>query len=291
MPSATHARIPFVQIDAGRTRLVVREDLASAAEAARLLDPDAPERLFEASELSGRASVRIAKLGGRELVVRRVRHGGLIGPWLGEALGGPGRPLAELQTAADLWESGAPVPEPAFVRLERIRGPIWRGSVATVRIPGTLAPLTWLRGGPEPDQIALMARAAAGAVRRLHDLGGVHPDLHIQNLLVDPERFRVWIVDLDKARRAPTIGTRERVRELARLYRSLLKRDLIDRLGRDGLQAFVDGYVEGDVALAESLEGYWPWERAWIAVHAAGYAVRTARRRTRGSASQGPLLP
>jgi hypothetical protein len=66
-------------------------------------------------------------------------------------------------------------------------------------------------------------RAAGRAVRRLHDAGGLHADLHVKNLLVLPDGA-VLAADLDGARLVPGGPAREgRARQILRLDRSLVK--------------------------------------------------------------------
>ena len=110
-------------------------------------------------------------------------------------------------------------------------------------------------------------------MRRLHDAGGRHADLHIGNLLVR-EREReteALVIDLDRARIVPKMTAARRLAELMRLYRSLLKRRLDHRVGSRGYAAFFSAYTAGDRALRRALLAHLPRERRRIARHAILY--------------------
>ena len=87
-------------------------------------------------------------------------------------------------------------------------------------------------------------RDAGRAVRRLHDAGVPHPDLHPKNLLLAPDG-RVLVLDLDKARPASGLLDEEtRLANLVRLGRAVEKHRLkgLRLAGRDVL-AFLHGYA------------------------------------------------
>jgi Ser/Thr protein kinase RdoA (MazF antagonist) len=110
-------------------------------------------------------------------------------------------------------------------------------------------------------------------VRRFHDAGGRHADLHVANLLLrgHPDAPEVLVIDLDKARAEPVPDPRRRMRELARLYRSLHKRRLLGRVDPRSRAAFLQAYLDGDAALGRALLAHWPAERRRIAWHALLY--------------------
>jgi len=65
----------------------------------------------------------------------------------------------------------------------------------------------------------------AATIADMHDAGIVHADLNLKNLLVrdafdEPEAF---VIDFDRARLAGRLGLGERMRNLLRLDRSVLK--------------------------------------------------------------------
>ena len=63
----------------------------------------------------------------------------------------------------------------------------------------------------------------------------------------------------------------ERMAALMRLYRSLLKRDLLDRVGARGCTRFFSAYTAGNRPLRRALLAYLPREQLRLAVHRLGY--------------------
>ncbi len=256
--------------------VMLEKRLANALRDAGLLDPIQVVRLLaDAQGATGRAATADVWLPGAEerLVLRGLRRGGLLGPLLGGALWGPGRPLRELRATAALRAAGAPVPRPVLALAWRRVGPLWNGAFATVREPHAVDALTFLEGGPQRRRIQAAARAAGHAVRRFHDVGGRHADLHVKNLLLREGRSAIeaLVIDLDRVRCVSRVPPSRRMTELMRLYRSLRKRNLLERVGARGCAAFFHAYVAGDRPLRQALLRSLPRERRRVALHALRY--------------------
>jgi 3-deoxy-D-manno-octulosonic acid kinase len=230
------------------------------------------EALGAAQGAQGRAPVAIVDAAGTALVLRDVRHGGALGPWLGRALASPARPLAELAVTERLRAAGAPVPRPVFAGAWR-RGWLWNGVVATELERGARDGDAFLRSDPGPARLARALEAAGRAVRRFHDAGGWHPDLHLANLLVRERdgRCEVLVIDLDRARVLPRIDPAARMAQLMRLYRSLVKRGLASAVGARGPVRFLHAYAGGERALRRALLDRLPAERRRLRLHALLY--------------------
>lgn len=244
-----------------------------ALRAAGLLDRSRVETLLAtASGPSGRSATAQVRAGDVACVVRAVTRGGAFGPWLGRAFGDPRRPLDEFAVTRRLAAAGAPVPQALLAGAWR-RGIAWNGIVVTRLEDGALDGERYLRDGPAPAQLARAAANAGAAVRRFHDAGGRHPDLHVKNLLFRDRdgAYDVVVIDLDRARCGAPPAARERMRELMRLHRSLRKRGLLDRVGGRGCVRFFHAYVGGDRALRAALLARLPAERRRSALHALHY--------------------
>jgi Ser/Thr protein kinase RdoA (MazF antagonist) len=123
--------------------------------------------------------------------------------------------------------------------------------------------------------LILRAAAAAGeAVRRFHAAGGCHADLHVGNLLLREGHAgtSALLIDLDRARVVGEVGARERMAELMRLYRSLVKRGLQDVVGSRACARFLAAYTAGDRELRRKLLSHLPRERLRLALHALHYS-------------------
>jgi 3-deoxy-D-manno-octulosonic acid kinase len=245
----------------------------AAMRALGLPAPEAFARLCaDASGADGRGATAVLSLPGREerLHWRPCRHGGLLGAWLGDRWLGRGRALRELEVDLLLLRAGAPVPQPLVVAGVR-RGPFWQTAVGTRHIEGARDGVEVLESS-NAGTLPQLAAAAGRAVRRFHDAGGLHADLHLKNLMLDADGDRVWILDLDRARPDGPPSPARRMHEISRLARSLLKRGFYGRVGRRGREAFFGAYVEGDAKLTRALLEHWPEEQRTIARHARRYA-------------------
>lgn len=271
-------RVPagFVWRETPGVRIATDAALESALAAAGLLDPARVRaRLAEADGARGRAAIAIAPLGSGadRVALRGLRRGGWLGPLLGGALADAQRPFAELAVTARLREAGAPVPRP-LVAIAWRRGPVWNAALGTAFVDDAVDAATLLATAPPRARRRRILAAAGSAVRRFHDLGGAHPDLHAGNLLVREhgERVDVWIVDLDGARADTPQGPAARMHQLMRLYRSLHKRGLLAAAGGPrGALWFLHAYTAGDRTLRRALLARLPAERRRLARHALLY--------------------
>jgi tRNA A-37 threonylcarbamoyl transferase component Bud32 len=250
----------FRALEAGRVRLWVDPELESAARAGH------PGRLH----------------------LRPVRPRGWLAPLRSPGLLCLARPLAELRTASRLRAAGVPVARPALV-VGRRRGLRWQVVVGSVLEEDAQDGRAFLASRPSVERVMCAARAAARALRRLHEAGGVHGDLHVGNLLLREQggRAEVVIVDLDRARVAPApLAPRLRTAQLVRLYRSLEKLENNGHAGRVGprvLARFLADYTDGDRALRRALWSHLPAQRLRLRLHRLGWATAAWIRSSRGS--------
>ena len=259
-------REPFATLREGPCFLRVAPAYRAVAESLGLLETGGLAALLSrGGGPTGRApSVVIELPECRErLLVRPVQHGGWLAPLWGESILGPGRPSRELDVTHCLRRRGAPVPRPVFAAAQRLAGPFHRAAVATVFEEGTQDALQFLRATPTPARILRACTAAGRAIRRFHDAGGRHRDLHAGNLLLREggEATECTVIDLDRASAGSLVTPRARASELGRLLRSVLKPGVRPRTGRTGAAEFIDAYTEGDAKLLEALAACWPRER------------------------------
>ena len=166
------------------TYLVFDRALVADLVPLRLADPVARERLFARAPVRGRSAAPSVPLTpALDMVLRRYRHGGLLGRATGSLFLGPGRALAELRVAARAESLGAPVPHVLCLVLWPVLGPFWSALIGTREERGARHLLDLARElEPAAARIAL-ARDVGQAVRRLHDAGVEHRDLQLRNVL------------------------------------------------------------------------------------------------------------
>ncbi|MFO7957312.1 MAG: lipopolysaccharide kinase InaA family protein [Candidatus Brocadiia bacterium] len=197
---------------------------------------------------------------GPGLVVRQYVHGGLLGPLFGSLFMGEKRMLREFRTALHAVDRGVATARPVALRVEPVFGPVVRAHFVSELIQGArnlLDVCADLRGesGTDPPR-AHAARAVAGSIADLHDAGILHGDLNLKNILLRglPDRPEVFIIDFDRARVLPELALDQRMRNLERLDRSVVKwadsRAVIRPLDRVRV-------------LRRYLERYPAWRRQW----------------------------
>ncbi len=268
----------FRRVAAPPVVLVVAESLLPTVSELRLLEPDGLDTLFErhARGATGRGATAVVPVprSGAPLVVRRLLHGGLLGPLLGPWFLRLARPLRELAVTEALRLAGAPVPRAAFALGRRRHGVLWQLAVATWQEEGARDALAFLESEPGAEECLAAAAALGRAVRRFHDAGGRHGDLHVKNLLVCERDGRLAgvVIDLDKTRITPGLTPDERMSQIMRLFRSLVKRDVLDRVGPRGCARFFAAYCGDDRPLRRALWSRVDRELRVVAIHAWGYS-------------------
>lgn len=209
-------------------------------------------------------------------MLRRYRHGGLLGRVTGSLYLGPARALSELQVTARAEQLGAPVPHVMCLVLWPILGPLWSAVIGTREETQATDLLTALREAPTPAERMQLSRRAGDAVGRLHDAGVEHPDLQLRNVIVTPDS-RVVIIDLDGAvfHRLGRLSTAKRAANLGRLVRSAVKNGIWGSLlDRRDLAAFAAAYTRDRRELRRDLRRLIPRERWKLALHRLSYPLR-----------------
>ena len=153
------------------------------------------------------------------------------------------RPIREWRLLQALVREGLPVPRPLVARVSPwgiwYRGDIWMAAVPGVPLPEA----SQRTGGAGTGAAALIL---GRVLRRLHDAGIDHPDLHVGNILVQDRGLGeddYTILDFDRARRRRS--GRWCRRNLARLHRSLHRLALEGRMQEDWWKALLAGYEGG----------------------------------------------
>jgi 3-deoxy-D-manno-octulosonic acid kinase len=253
----------------------------------RLADAGAREALFERAQLRGRGRTPTVHLPNQHsLVLRRYRHGGLLGWLTANWLWGPSRARWELEVTVRAERADAPVPHVACVAAWPVAGPFWSALIGTVEIEDGEELLGWLRRSRSVGERVALARQVGRSIRRLHDTGIEHRDLQLRNILIRPDTAlgsragsagRVVVIDLDGARHHGLRGVpiSRRAQNLGRLARSVIKLGLWGRsVGARERAAFLAGYLQRDRGLRRLLRAYARRERAKLILHRAGYRLR-----------------
>lgn len=213
----------FAEMRRAETVVVLRANTAEALADAGLLD--SPEAASGAHPLNaGRGGAWATDVEGLgPVVVRPGRRGGVPGRFLRRRYFVGRRFVDELVITELLRRRGAPVPVP-LAAVERPRRPGYETWLITRRVVSAYSLDEALRDAGLDVETPL-ARAGR-LVARFHRAGGEHADLNAANLLL-ARGATDTVIDLDRGRLHPG-GTPEqvRLRNLARLRRSLVRLEL-----------------------------------------------------------------
>jgi len=289
----------YVLACGARGVLAVRREHARAFEAAGLgADGEWP---LAPSRLAGRSPLRELELGRERLLVRRYRHGGLLRWLTGARFADPSRPFREIALAHALRQAGFRTPEICAARARRAAGLGHRLELVTRRVPEAVDLARWL-ASPEsradPATRARVFRAAGRLVRALHEQRFVHADLTPANLLLEPASLgdavpRLWVIDLDGARRTEGPLDRETCRaNLRRLLRHVerLEREGALALSRSDRSRFARAYEPDRARRHEDARAIGRVRSRWAPLHALGWLAERAaggRREERRTSAQG----
>ena len=194
-------------------------------------DTDGP---VEPAPLAGRGEMFVLDVDGASVVMRRYHRGGMM-RYVGAGFRSPLRPFRELALSERLRAAGVRTPQVVFARSRpRDGGRGWICELGTVRIDSAIDLGVWLeavRAGDVPDRERRgVLRAAGELVAELHRVGFLHADLQPQNLLLEErtrgsEAARLWVIDLDRSRFVESPSEGSVIRNLARLWRAVRKRE------------------------------------------------------------------
>ncbi len=212
-----------------RARLAIAADCAAALDAVGF-NLEGREQLAP-SDLTGRSALlEIPGPTGR-LLVRRYAHGGLL-RWLTRArFADPDRPMRELRLAHALRASGFPTARVVAARARPATGWGWRLELVSERVEGARDLGTWLEALRERTiktrERRSVARALGAMLARAHNLGLAHADLQPRNVLVVPRAggWELLLIDLDRSELTARLNGTARHRNLARLFRAVVRRE------------------------------------------------------------------
>jgi len=208
------------------SRFLLRSDIA--ADLRPLFEAWARGELPPARPLlGGRGGVGLYDTGQlRDVVLRPSRRGGLMASVNRDLyFGFRYRPFREVRHTEILLQRGVPTVQVLGCCVHLVAPGCYRAVVASAYAVGAVNLWEYLRAAPPQDR-ARACEVVARATRTLHDAGGVHPDLNLQNYLVRRSRgdHQVLIIDCDKiALRAVTAADRRAA--FARLCRSIRRLD------------------------------------------------------------------
>jgi tRNA A-37 threonylcarbamoyl transferase component Bud32 len=211
----------------------------------------------EVSPYSGRGELlrlSLGPMGDSCALVRHYQRGGVFGHLLRDFYLGRKRFLQEVRVSE--WARGQDIPtaEVLGLRIEDKGLCLHRGDLVTREIEASQDLDEYLKSartgeGWATDRGREIIRSVALLLQGMHRAGLYHADLNLKNILVQITDRGVssYVIDLDRAKVIKPLGSRMRIRNLVRLYRSLDKQGYLnDLVGMRDIVAFVRAYCGED---------------------------------------------
>jgi tRNA A-37 threonylcarbamoyl transferase component Bud32 len=261
----------------GRRELLICKDSELSLHRQGLLNPAGScEMTSHAGQVMGRGEVLIIQGPPGTVAIRRYRHGGLLRRFTGDRFLSSDRPFQEVAVTAAAKAASVPTLDILAAIKERGWGGWYRGYLITTYLPTTTDLISYLDMKPPDERRRKVIEKAAEAVRKIHQQGIYHADLHLKNFLVEEGKaIKVYLIDFDKSTLSAHLKPARRMKNLKRLDRSA------EKLKRQGLsltsgdkRIFCRAYVAGDRAIQPYLKRFkeryrwytilyrWGW---WIA--------------------------
>lgn len=227
---------------------MIREDSEDRLLRQGLLNPTILwSKTPQPSHPAGRGEVLLIK--GKEggVAVRKYWHGGLLRRLTGDLFFFGARPFQEVAITEGVQSAGVPTAEILAAIIDRGWGGWYRGYLITKYLPTATDLISYLDKEPQGARRQAVIEKAAEAVKRMHQRGIYHADLHLKNFLVEGKRPKVYLIDFDKSAVFPRLKPSRRMKNLKRLDRSA------EKLIRHGLsltkrdkKTFCRTYTSGD---------------------------------------------
>ncbi len=232
------------------------------------------------------AVVHIPELAKERIIIRHSRHGGLFGYIAGDIYCKKNRFVNELIASETAIEKGVNTAEIIAVIKHRAFGPFYHIDVLSKEIPDSLDLVELLTKPPQRlkfNDRKNIIEVVAQTIRKMHDAGLYHTDLHLKNILIQhtpDSSFKAYIIDMDKAKTMDVMSTKLRMRNLIRLDRSVEKLKALLKSKAGGMDKlvcpwtskadklrFLMAYTGGDIKMRQYIRmqtnTYWLHKLLW----------------------------
>ncbi|MEP7065572.1 MAG: lipopolysaccharide kinase InaA family protein [Gemmatimonadota bacterium] len=185
------------------------------------------EHHADATPLTGRGIAYAVPLSsGDRVVVRRSRHGGLLGSIRDDRFVGATRAPRELEISLTLRRLGVPTPEIVAYATYPAGAMFRRADVISREVPRSRDLAAALGALTRGDSKRLLLEATGKLLEAMSVAGARHPDFNIKNILLAENDFgglQAFVLDVDRVWLDKRSADVVLVANLARLSRSALK--------------------------------------------------------------------
>lgn len=251
----------FSLIKRGKTELIIKDVYRDRLiergihNPATLFDPLGDKAQF----MEGRGllvSLPLQGRGSERMVIRHYEHGGIFRAVMRDHFLAGARPFRELIITEMARKAGLPTMEVLAAIKTRLFWPFYKGDLVSKEISNAVDLMQYFtRWGKTRVQKQLhekrtLIHQAGRLVRKMHEVGIYHFDLHLKNFIVEMEEASVgslYVIDFDRAKIIYPLKSSKWFANLLRLDRSVekwLPKGLwITRTDR---LRFLRSYLEGD---------------------------------------------
>lgn len=161
------------------------------------------------------------------MIIRSYRRGGFVRHFLSDVYWDhPPRPLTELVATETARQRGVPTVEVLGAYVRWMKSGLYRGLLISREAEGFHNLWEWLQTHPTGPTRTVTLTTVARTIATMHDVGIVHADLNLTNILVQPRNTspQVLLLDFDRAQvLSDPVPRPQRERTLHRLQRSFRK--------------------------------------------------------------------
>lgn len=265
----------FSLIKVGRAELVIKDLYKDRLMGRKIHNPEALFRQHKdkARFMEGRGflvSLPMDEKGSERMVIRHYEHGGIFRTLTSDLFLGGSRPFHELFITEMARKAGLPTIEVLVAVKRWVFWPFYKGDLVSKEIPNStdliqyLARLPKARGLKQLSKKRELIRQAGSLVRKMHEMGIYHSDLHLKNFIVEVKEGTLGslhIIDFDRATLIHPLKSDKWLGNLLRLDRSVekwaakgLPITRTDRLRF--LKSYLGGEEKGKASVRKYLKGY-----------------------------------
>jgi 3-deoxy-D-manno-octulosonic acid kinase len=212
------------------------------------------------------ASLPLAGKGPERMVIRHYEHGGIFRALTRDLFLAGSRPFRELIITEMARKAGLPTMEVLAAIKSLVFWPFYKGNLVSKEIPNSVDLIQYFtRGGKgrvqkRLDEKRKLIHQAGRLVRKMHEVGIYHSDLHLKNFIVEMGEGgmgSLYIIDFDRSKIIHPLKSNKWFANLLRLDRSAEKwRPKGLWITRTDRLRFLRSYLEGDKERIASVRKY-----------------------------------
>lgn len=260
----THIQLPpsFSLIKKGKVLLLLKEEYKNflLQQGIEDLKPFLLKHRQTSKYLGGRTPHPCIPINdGKRMVLRQYSHGGMFRAITRNIYLFGSRSFQELALTEEVRSCGIPTIEPIGAIHLHILPPLYQAYFLSLEIPHAIDLVQYFQEiGPHPSLEKLShkrktIRSAGLLLRQFHQAGFYHGDLQLKNILTADDQL--LLIDFDRSYRKPILSTREKMKNLLRLNRSVEKwiRKGLPITKTDRLRFFL-AYAGDDLNIKEAMQ-------------------------------------